>query len=141
LRDLLAPVDGKGVSCDGGGSYPNLFCAHPPFQIDGNLGGAAAIAEMLLQSHRQTKSTTGAPIFEIHLLPALPSAWSSGIVRGLRARGGFELNLSWERGELAHVHLHSEIGGTCLLRWHNQRREVTLAAGERFYLDLTLLKT
>jgi len=105
IKEQIKPtIDESGQN---GGTYPNLFDAHPPFQIDGNFGCAAGIAEMLMQSH------TGA----IHLLPALPEEWKSGTVNGLRCRGGFEiLSLTWEDHKIRSLTIKSTIGGKLQLR-------------------------
>ncbi|MDP4248968.1 MAG: glycoside hydrolase family 95 protein [Bacteroidota bacterium] len=91
LRDLLKPTVDKGFNMvDGGGSYPNLFCGHPPYQIDGNFGGCAGIVEMLIQSNSRA----------ISLLPALPDQWAEGSFHGLCARGGVEISANWENNKI-----------------------------------------
>jgi alpha-L-fucosidase 2 len=126
LRNLLQPVGGKESFHSGGGMYPNLFDAHPPFQIDGNFGAAAGIAEMLVQSHLQDEKGN----FIIHVLPALPSNWPTGSVKGLRARGGFELDLTWKDGKPANLTVRSKTGGTAVIQLGGKSREIKLAAGE-----------
>lgn len=115
------PLGKTGIDYNaGGGSYINLLCAHPPFQIDGNFGAVSAIAEMLLQSH------TG----EIELLPALPSAWPEGSVKGLRARGGFEIDLDWKAGQLVSATLRNPEGEKGTLRSNEKPASIQISKGE-----------
>src|SRR5690606_28658685 len=106
LNDQIKLVTDDSAQFEAGGTYANMFAAHPPYQIDGNFGVTAGIAEMLVQSH------DGA----IHLLPALPDAWPEGRVTGLATRGGFVVDLRWAKGEITYLRVRSSLGGQCRLR-------------------------
>ena len=103
-----------------GGTYISLLDAHPPFQIDGNFGGTAAIVEMLMQSSET----------EIRLLPALPDAWSSGSVSGICARGGFEINMQWENKQLISVEIFSKLGGETTIYYGSKSKRIIIKKGE-----------
>ena len=114
ITDQLKLVGGRqdSVNTSGGGTYPNMFDAHPPFQIDGNFGCTAGIAEMLLQSH------DGA----IHILPALPDNWRDGLVTGLIARGGYEIDIAWKDKHVTRVKIKSRLGGNFRLRINDEMK-------------------
>ena len=123
LRHLLKPVGAAATGFNystGGGTYDNLFCAHPPFQIDGNFGGAAGIVEMLVQSHNGV----------LRLLPALPRQWRDGSVTGVRARGGFVADMAWRGGRLEEARIRSLAGGLLRVRYSGQTIEREMRPGE-----------
>jgi alpha-L-fucosidase 2 len=131
LQNLIKPAEGKTASGERwtGGCYPNLFDAHPPFQIDGNFGGTAAIAEMLVQSQAG----------EIELLPALPSAWPTGMIIGLRARGGYEVSESWSGGKLLSATVKNASGdGHCKICYGEKTVQLDLKKGETRALNAHL---
>lgn len=119
VKMLISPAS------KGGGAYVNLFDAHPPFQIDGNFGGAAGIGEMLLQSHTQF----------VEVLPALPADIPTGQVKGICARGGFELNFKWDKGALTELEIYSKAGNVCLLRYGNKITSIATQKGATYKLN------
>ncbi|RCR69952.1 glycoside hydrolase family 95 protein [Larkinella punicea] len=124
LKLLFRPaISPEGVT--GGGSYPNLFDAHPPFQIDGNFGGASGIGEMILQSQGKT----------IDLLPALPTNFSTGYINGICAQGGFVLNIRWQNGQLSGVDITSKAGQPCVLRYGDKQVQLTTGKGKTYRLN------
>jgi alpha-L-fucosidase 2 len=146
LAYLIQPVpaarDPRGRE---GGVYPNLFDAHPPFQIDGNFGATAGIAEMLLQSHDPWGSPAASSDVQsgrsgyIHLLPALPSVFPSGSVRGLRARGGFEVAIRWRTGNLEEATIASRLGKPVKIRYREKEIALATAAGKSYHVGPDLL--
>ena len=126
----IDPVEKREVM-GGGGTYPNLFDAHPPFQIDGNFGATAGITEMLLQSHEGM----------VELLPALPSAWKSGSVRGIKARGNFTVDISWNEGKMTRASIYSNIGGICRLRTLQPVRVLEQSSKKATGANLNVLNT
>ncbi len=127
LHNFLHIV-GKGAKMNygaGGGVYSNLFCAHPPFQIDGNFGACVGIAEMLLQSQTGT----------LQILPALPSAWPAGSVHGLRARGNIEVDIAWKGGELTSLTLRSPTPTSCTVQYRHRQITLPLAGDKPLRLD------
>ena len=130
LLTAVAPERGGSPNyVNGGGTYPNLFDAHPPFQIDGNFGGTAGVCEMLMQSQLLTakgqKQTT-----IIELLPACPMEWNNGSVSGLCARGGYEVSFEWKDGKVRSAEIKAKHSGFVTLLYNNQRKTLKLKAGQ-----------
>lgn len=136
---FVDPNGNKTAYGPGGGTYPNLFDAHPPFQIDGNFGFLSGLNEMLLQSHRTytDPSLPGEIFFIADLLPALPSLWKSGTVHGLRSRGGFEFDLEWSDGKLVRTEVKNISGSRLKVVYQDKEIELTMQKGEKKELHFT----
>ncbi len=131
LKEFLTPIDPAAkLDSQAGGIYPNLFAAHPPFQIDANFGGAAGILEMLIQSHR--RSEAGLPILE--LLPAIPDDWREGSLSGVRCRGGLCVDFAWRDGAITRLRITAQFARTIRLVAPRGAVSITLIPGEDYVL-------
>ncbi|MBN2166351.1 MAG: glycoside hydrolase family 95 protein [Marinilabiliaceae bacterium] len=130
-RELLRYVEPDAIRTNnhGGGTYPNLFDAHPPFQIDGNFGGSAAVIEMLMQSDENV----------IYLLPALPGAWPHGTIRGIKARGGYEVSINWKDGELQQATITNLCGNSFKVKYRGKEISISSKKGEITVLNKELV--
>ena len=129
IRELLKYVEPDGMRTNysgGGGTYPNLLDAHPPFQIDGNFGGSAAFAEMLVQSTEN----------EIRLMPALPESWDAGSVKGICARGGFEIEMEWKGGKITKAAILNKSGNQCKVIYAGKTYDLKTVKGKTTNLKL-----
>ncbi len=126
IKNFFNYVEEGSTDYTGGGLYPNLFDAHPPFQIDGNFGYTAGVAEMLLQSHEG----------KINLLPALPSDWKSGKISGLKARGNIEVSLEWKDGKLLEATLLSPVNKTVMVQYNQKTIEIPLESGKTAFVKI-----
>jgi alpha-L-fucosidase 2 len=120
LLTYVSPEVYKDSKHHSGGTYPNLFDAHPPFQIDGNFGGTAGVCEMLMQCDGET----------MHLLPALPKEWPAGEIKGIKARGNYEINLVWNGGKVSKASITSKNAGNLTVKYNGKQKALNFKAGE-----------
>ncbi len=138
LKKLMVPAYNNTFESEiGAGLYLNLFDAHPPFQIDGNFGATSGITEMFLQSHLKDKDGN----YILSILPALPKELPAGKLKGICARGGFELEMEWDDGELISLNVLSKLGNPCVVKYENKQVKITIKAGQQVFLAQNLEKT
>jgi len=119
LKNQLRYTTEENISCVGGGIYPNMLCAHPPFQIDGNFGFAAAMIEMLIQSKGN----------EVTLLPALPKEWNTGKVTGVQIQGGFTVDFEWEKMKIKNICIRAKYNSELLLNYNGKTERIHFEPG------------